>query len=122
MEDWGGKYQSQAISAKTGQGIELLLEKVLLEAELLNLRANPDKTAVGSIIEAELDKGRGYVTTLMVQSGTLKVGDIMVAGSNYGRVKAMFDDTGKRVNDAGPSTQFKFSVWMVLLKLVKNSK
>jgi len=104
VEDWGGKYQSQPISAKTGQGIEQLLEKVLLEAELLNLRANPDKTAVGSIIEAELDKGRGYVTTLMVQSGTLKVGDIMVAGSNYGRVKAMFDDTGKRVNDAGPST------------------
>ena len=104
VEDWGGKYQSQAISAKTGQGIDQLLEKVLLEAELLNLRANPDKTAVGSIIEAELDKGRGYVTTLMVQSGTLKVGDIMVAGSNYGRVKAMFDDTGKRVNDAGPST------------------
>ena len=104
VEDWGGKYQSQAISAKTGQGIEQLLEKVLLEAELLNLRANPDKTAVGSIIEAELDKGRGYVTTLMVQSGTLKVGDIMVAGSNYGRVKAMFDDTGKRVNEAGPST------------------
>jgi len=104
VEDWGGKYQSQAISAKTGQGIEQRLEKVLLEAELLNLRANPDKIAVGSIIEAELDKGRGYVTTLMVQSGTLKVGDIMVAGSNYGRVKAMFDDTGKRVNDAGPST------------------
>ncbi len=104
VEDWGGKYQSQAISAKTGQGIDQLLEKVLLEAELLNLRANPDKTAVGSIIEAELDKGRGYVTTLMVQGGTLKVGDIMVAGSNYGRVKAMFDDTGKRVNEAGPST------------------
>jgi len=104
VEDWGGKYQSQAISAKTGQGIDQLLEKVLLEAELLNLRANPDKSAVGSIIEAELDKGRGYVTTLMVQSGTMKVGDIMVAGSNYGRVKAMFDDTGKRVNEAGPST------------------
>src|SRR5258708_14690139 len=104
VEDWGGKYQSQAISAKTGQGIEDLLEKVLLEAELLNLRANPNKTAIGSIIEAELDKGRGYVTTLMVQAGTLKVGDIMVAGSNHGRVKAMFDDTGKKVNDAGPST------------------
>jgi translation initiation factor IF-2 len=104
VEDWGGKYQSQAISAKTGQGVEQLLEKVLLEAELLNLRANPDKPAVGSIIEAELDKGRGYVSTLMVQAGTLKVGDIMVAGSNYGRVKAMFDDTGKRVNEAGPST------------------
>jgi translation initiation factor IF-2 len=104
VEDWGGKYQSQGISAKTGLGIEDLLEKVLLEAELLNLKANPDKPAVGSIIEAELDKGRGYVTTLMVQSGTLNVGDVMVAGSNYGRVKAMFDDTGKKVQKAGPST------------------
>jgi len=104
VEDWGGKYQSQGISAKTGIGIEDLLEKVLLEAELLNLKANPDKPAVGSIIEAELDKGRGYVTTLMVQSGTLRVGDVMVAGSNYGRVKAMFDDTGKKVQEAGPST------------------
>jgi translation initiation factor IF-2 len=104
VEDWGGKYQTQGISAKTGQGIDDLLEKVLLEAELLNLKANPDKPAVGSIIEAELDKGRGYVTTLMVQAGTLQVGDIMVAGSNYGRVKAMFDDTGKRVQKAGPST------------------
>jgi translation initiation factor IF-2 len=104
VEDWGGKYQSQGISAKTGVGIEDLLEKVLLEAELLNLKANPDKPAVGSIIEAELDKGRGYVTTLMVQSGTLRVGDVMVAGSNYGRVKAMFDDTGKKVQEAGPST------------------
>jgi translation initiation factor IF-2 len=104
VEDWGGKYQCQAISAKTGAGIEDLLEKVLLEAELLNLRANPDKPAVGSIIEASLDKGRGYITTLMVQAGTLKVGDVMVAGSNYGRVKAMFDDTGKKLNEAGPST------------------
>jgi len=104
VEDWGGKYQCQAISAKTGQGIDELLEKVLLEAEILNLRANPDKPAVGSIIEASLDKGRGYVTTLMVQAGTLKVGDIMVAGSNHGRVKAMFDDTGSKVNAAGPST------------------
>ncbi len=104
VEDWGGKYQSQPISAKTGQGIDQLLEKVLLEAELLNLRANPDKPAIGSIIEAELDKGRGYVTTLMVQAGTLKVGDIMVAGSNHGRVKAMFDDTGKKVDKVGPST------------------
>jgi len=104
VEDWGGKYQSQGISAKTGVGIEDLLEKVLLEAELLNLKANPNKPAVGSIIEAELDKGRGYVTTLMVQAGTLRVGDIMVAGSNYGRVKAMFDDTGKKVKEAGPST------------------
>ncbi|MBS1951584.1 MAG: Translation initiation factor 2 [Cytophagales bacterium] len=104
VEDWGGKYQCQAISAKTGQGVDELLEKVLLEAELLNLKANPNKSAVGSIIEAELDKGRGYVTTLMVQAGTLHVGDIMVAGSNHGRVKAMFDDTGKKVNEAGPST------------------
>lgn len=104
VEDWGGKYQCQAISAKTGVGIEELLEKVLLEAELLNLHANPSRQAIGSIIEASLDKGRGYVSTLMVQAGTLKVGDVMVAGSNYGRVKAMFDDTGKRLNEAGPST------------------
>lgn len=104
VEDWGGKYQCQAISAKTGQGIDDLLEKVLLESEILNLKANPDKQAIGSIIEASLDKGRGYVTTLMVQAGTLKVGDVMVAGSNHGRVKAMFDDTGKKVNAAGPST------------------
>jgi translation initiation factor IF-2 len=104
VEEWGGKYQSQEISAKTGKGIDDLLEKVLLESELLNLKANPDKPAAGSIIEASLDKGRGYVATLMVQTGTLKVGDIMVAGSNYGRVKAMFDDTGKRLKDAGPSS------------------
>lgn len=104
VEDWGGKYQCQAISAKTGQGIEDLLEKVLLEAEILNLKANPEKAAVGSIIEASLDKGRGYVTTLMVQAGSLNVGDVMVAGSNFGRVKAMFDDTGKRVQKVGPST------------------
>jgi translation initiation factor IF-2 len=104
VEDWGGKYQVQEISAKTGQGIDELLEKVLLEAELLNLKANPDKPASGSIIEASLDKGRGYVATLMVQNGTLRVGDIMVVGSNYGRVKAMFDDTGKRVEAAEPST------------------
>lgn len=86
------------------QGIDDLLEKVLLEAEILNLKANPDKAAVGSIIEASLDKGRGYVTTLMVQAGSLSVGDVMVAGSNFGRVKAMFDDTGKRVQKVGPST------------------
>ena len=104
VEDWGGKYQSQAISAKTGVGIDDLLEKVLLEAELLNLKANPDKPAMGSVVEASLDKGRGYVTTVMVQAGTLKVGDIMLAGSNFGRVKAMFDDTGKKVNSVGPST------------------
>jgi translation initiation factor IF-2 len=104
VEEWGGKYQSQEISAKSGKGIDELLEKVLLEAELLNLRANPDRKAIGSVIEATLDKGRGYVSTIMVQAGTLHVGDIMLAGANYGRVKAMFDDTGKRVTDAGPST------------------
>ena len=104
VEEWGGKYQSQEISAKTGKGIDDLLEKVLLESEMLNLKANPDKAASGSIIEASLDKGRGYVATLMVQNGTLSVGDIMVAGSNYGRVKAMFDDTGKRLKSAGPSS------------------
>lgn len=104
VEEWGGKYQSQEISAKSGQGVGDLLEKVLLEAEILNLKANPDKHAAGSIIEASLDKGRGYVATVMVQNGTLKIGDIMLAGAHYGRVKAMFDDTGKRVNEAGPST------------------
>ena len=104
VEEWGGKYQSQEISAKTGKGVEELLEKVLLESELLILKANPDKPAAGSIIEASLDKGRGYVATLMVQTGTLRVGDIMVTGSNYGRVKAMFDDTGKRLKEAGPSS------------------
>ncbi len=104
VEEWGGKYQSQEISAKTGVGIDELLEKVLLEAEILNLKANPDKPASGSIIEASLDKGRGYVATVMVQAGTLRIGDIMLAGSNYGRVKAIYDDTGKKGNEAGPST------------------
>ena len=104
VEEWGGKYQCQEISAKTGKGVDDLLEKVLLEAELLNLKANPDRTASGSIIEATLDKGRGYVATIMVQTGTLRIGDIMLAGSNYGRVKAMLDDTGKRIQEAGPAT------------------
>ena len=104
VEEWGGKYQSQEISAKSGQGIEALLEKVLLEAELLNLKANPDRYATGSVIEASLDKGRGYVSTMMVQTGTLHVGDVLLAGANYGRVKAMFDDTGKKIAQAGPST------------------
>ncbi len=104
VEEWGGKYQCQEISAKTGKGIDELLEKVLLEAEMLNLKANPDKPAAGSVIEASLDKGRGYVSTVMVQTGTLHVGDIMVTGSNYGRVKAMFDDTGKKLTEAGPSS------------------
>ena len=104
VEEWGGKYQSQNISAKSGIGIDDLLEKVLLEAEILNLKANPDRNATGSIIEASLDKGRGYVATVMVQAGTLKIGDVMVAGAHYGRVKAMFDDTGKKITEAGPST------------------
>lgn len=104
VEDWGGKYQVQEISAKTGKGVDDLLEKVLLEAELLNLRANPNKQASGSVIEASLDKGRGFVASVMVESGTLKIGDIVVAGANYGRVKAMFDDTGNRLKEAGPAT------------------
>jgi translation initiation factor IF-2 len=104
VEEWGGKYQSQEISAKSGKGVDDLLEKVLLEAEILNLKANPSKNATGSVIEASLDKGRGYVATIMVQSGTLKVGAILLAGAHYGRVKAMFDDTGKKVAEAGPST------------------
>jgi translation initiation factor IF-2 len=104
VEDWGGKYQVQEISAKTGKGIDDLLEKVLLEAEILNLRANPDKPANGSVIEASLDKGRGFVASVMVEGGTLKIGDIVVAGANYGRVKAMFDDTGNRLKEAGPAT------------------
>jgi translation initiation factor IF-2 len=104
VEEWGGKYQCQEISAKTGLGIENLLDKVLLEAELLQLKCNPDRPSMGTIIEGTLDKGRGYVATLMVQNGTLKVGDIMLAGANYGRVKAMYDDTGKRVLEAGPAT------------------
>jgi translation initiation factor IF-2 len=104
IEEWGGKYQSQDISAKTGQGIDELLEKVLLEAEILELKANPDKNAVGTVVEASLDKGRGYVATIMVQAGTLKIGDIMLAGQHYGRVKAMFDHKGKKLKEAGPST------------------
>ncbi len=104
VEDWGGKYQCQEISAKTGQGIDDLLEKVLLESELLELKANPDKNAVGTVIEATLDRGRGYVTTLMVQAGELKVGDVMLAGPYYGRVKAMFDHHGNKLTEVGPST------------------
>jgi translation initiation factor IF-2 len=104
VEEWGGKYQSQDISAKTGLGVEDLLEKVLLEAEILELKANPNKRAVGTVIEASLDKGRGYVATIMVQSGTLNIGDIMLAGQHYGRVKAMFDHKGKKLKEAGPST------------------
>ncbi|MBC7383686.1 MAG: translation initiation factor IF-2 [Bacteroidia bacterium] len=104
VEDWGGKYQCQEISAKKGTGIDVLLEKVLLEAELLDLKANPNKRAVGNIIEATLDKGRGIVTTVMVQSGTMKVGDPLLAGTHNGRVRAMFDERGKKMLLAGPST------------------
>ncbi|OUJ70152.1 translation initiation factor IF-2 [Hymenobacter crusticola] len=104
VEEWGGKYQSQEVSAKSGLGIEDLLEKVLLEAELLELKANPDRNAVGTVIEASLDKGRGYVTTVLVQTGTLRVGDIVLAGPHYGRVKAMTDHRGKKMKQAGPAT------------------
>jgi translation initiation factor IF-2 len=104
VEDWGGKYQSQEISAKTGQGVDELLEKVLLESEILELKANPDKNAVGTVIEASLDKGRGYVSTIMVQAGTLRIGDVLLAGQHYGRVKAMFDHKGNKLKEAGPST------------------
>lgn len=104
IEEWGGKFQSQDISAKTGEGIDELLEKVLLEAEVLELKANPDKNAAGTVIEASLDKGRGYVSTIMVQAGTLKIGDIILAGQHHGRVKAMFDHKGKKLKEAGPST------------------
>lgn len=104
VEEWGGKYQSQEVSAKTGAGIPDLLEKVLLEAELLELKANPDRAAVGTVIEASLDKGRGYVATMLVQTGTMKVGDVVLAGSHYGRVKAMTDHRGKKMKEAAPST------------------
>lgn len=104
VEDWGGKYQSQEISAKQGLNVDLLLEKILLEAELLDLKANPNRPAVGTVIEASLDKGRGYVATLLVQNGTLHPGDVIVAGAHYGRVKAMFNERGQRIQAAGPST------------------
>ena len=103
VEDWGGKYQSQDISAKKGIGVEDLLEKVLLEAEMLDLKANPNRKGTGTIIESSLDKGRGYVATVLCSNGTLHVGDIMLAGTNYGRVKAMFDERGHRVKEIGPS-------------------
>ncbi len=104
VEEWGGKYQSQDISAKTGLNIDLLCEKIQLEAELLDLKANPKRNAIGTVIEASLEKGRGYVAKMLVQSGTLKVGDMMVAGEYAGRVKAMFNERGKKVKDAGPAT------------------
>ena len=103
VEDWGGKYQSQEVSAKKGMGVEELLEKVLLEADMLDLKANPDKRATASIIESSLDKGRGYVATVLVSNGTLKQGDVALAGTQFGRVKAMFNERNQRVEMAGPS-------------------
>ncbi len=103
VEDWGGKYQSQDISAKQGMGVSELLEKVLLEAEMLDLKANPDRRAVGSIIESTLDKGRGYVATVLVSNGTLKMGDVVLAGTHFGKVKAMFNERNQRIQKAGPS-------------------
>jgi translation initiation factor IF-2 len=104
VEDWGGKYQSADISAKKGQNIDQLLEKVLLEAEMLDLKANPNKKAVGTVVEATLDKGRGYVTTVLVSAGTLRVGDVIIAGQHYGKVKAMHNEHGQAIEEAGPST------------------
>lgn len=103
VEDWGGKYQSQEISAKKGLGVEELLEKILLEAEILDLKANPNRRAVGSIIESSLDKGRGYTSTVMVQNGTMKVGDVILAGTSFGRVRAMFNERNQNVDKASPS-------------------
>ena len=103
VEEWGGKYQSQDISAKKGIGVDELMEKVLLEAEMLDLKANPNRLAVGSVIESSLDKGRGYVATVLVQNGTLKVGDVVLAGTHYGKVKAMFNERNQRIKEAGPA-------------------
>lgn len=103
VEDWGGKYQSQDLSAKSGVGVKELLEKVLLEADMLELKANPNKRAVGSVIESSLDKGRGYVATILVQNGTLKVGDVILAGPHFGHVKAMFNERNQRVEEVGPA-------------------
>jgi translation initiation factor IF-2 len=104
VEDWGGKYQSQEISAKKGINVDKLLEKVLLEADLLDLKANPNKKAMGTVVESTLDKGRGYTATVLVEAGTLRQGDIMIAGTYYGHVKAMFNERGARIQEAGPST------------------
>ena len=103
VEDWGGKYQSQDISAKKGIGVDELLEKVLLEAEMLDLKANPNRKAIGSVIESSLDKGRGYVATVLVETGTLRQGDIVLAGKYYGKIKAMFNERNQRITEAGPS-------------------
>ena len=103
LEDWGGKFQSQEISAKTGQGIPELLDKVLLESELLELKANPEKNATGTVIEASLDKGKGYLTTILVEAGTLKLGDYVLAGCYSGKVKALLDERDGKMDAAGPS-------------------
>ena len=103
VEEWGGKYQCQEISAKKGMGVQELLEKVLLEAEMLDLKANPNRKATGSIIESSLDKGRGYVSTLLVSNGTLKVGDVVIAGTSFGKIKAMFNERNARITSAGPA-------------------
>lgn len=103
LEDWGGKYQSQDISAKKGIGVDDLMEKVLLEAEMLELKANPNRKATGSVIESSLDKGRGYVATILVQNGTLKQGDVVLAGTHHGKIKAMFNERGQRIKQAGPA-------------------
>ena len=104
VEDWGGKYQSQEISAKSGLNVELLLEKVLLEAELLELKANPDKPAIGTVVESSLDKGRGFTATILVKAGTLRIGDIVLAGSYFGHIKAMYNERGHKVKEVGPAT------------------
>jgi translation initiation factor IF-2 len=104
VEDWGGKYQSQDISAKKGIGVAELMDKVLLEAEMLDLKANPNRNAIGSVIESSLDKGRGYVATVLVQNGTLRVGDVVLAGTHYGKIRAMFNERNQRVTEAGPAT------------------
>jgi translation initiation factor IF-2 len=104
VEDWGGKYQSQEISAKSGLNIDILLDKILLEAEMLELKANPDKPALGTVIESSLDKGRGFTATVLVKAGTLRIGDIMLAGSCYGHIKAMYNERGYKVEEVGPAT------------------
>jgi len=103
VEEWGGKYQAQEISSKSGMGVDDLLEKVLLEAELLELKANPDRRSFGTVIEASLDKGRGYISTVLVENGTLRQGDIMLVGAHYGRIRAMTNDRGERIKEAGPA-------------------
>ena len=104
VEDWGGKYQCQEISAKKGIGVDELMEKVLLEADMLDLKANPNRKGTGTVIESSLDKGRGYVSTVLVSNGTLRQGDIVIAGTSWGRIKAMFNERNQRIDEAGPST------------------